>query len=116
MTQASVEPLHLSLDEIEAAQPGAATTVALEPVQAYGVTIGRGRLEIRAASARAAAVAKMRELADALERGDLDGARIEWREGLHFLTTVEMEGRRDEPGAEGRRAAALRDHVARAAG
>jgi hypothetical protein len=40
---------------------------------------------------RAAMVHKMRALADALEQGELNGVRIEWREGLDFLTTVEMD-------------------------
>jgi hypothetical protein len=43
-----------------------------------------------ARSARAGAVAKFRDLADRLERGEIDGARAQWREGLHFVEVVEM--------------------------
>ena len=44
-------------------------------------------------TARMAAVAKFRELADRLESGELDGARIQWRDGLHHVETVELDGR-----------------------
>ena len=36
----------------------------------------------RASDMRAAAVAKFRELADKLESGELEGARVEWRPEL----------------------------------
>jgi hypothetical protein len=49
-----------------------------------------GSERISAASARAGAVAKFRELADRIERGELDGARAQWRAGLHALEVVEI--------------------------
>jgi hypothetical protein len=41
-------------------------------------------------TARAAVVAQFRELADRIERGELRGARIQWREGMHHTETVEL--------------------------
>jgi len=41
---------------------------------------------------RAVAVAKFRELADKLECGELDGARVQWRDGLPEMETVTMDG------------------------
>jgi hypothetical protein len=46
---------------------------------------------VRSGSARAVAVAKFRELADKLERGELEGARIQWREGLEHIECVELD-------------------------
>jgi hypothetical protein len=43
---------------------------------------------LHAETARAAAVAEFRRLADALDRGAIDGARIQWRDGLHHVETV----------------------------
>jgi hypothetical protein len=40
---------------------------------------------------RAVAVAKFRELADKLESGELDGARVQWRDGLPVMETVTMD-------------------------
>jgi hypothetical protein len=40
---------------------------------------------------RAQAVAMFRRLADALERGDLRGARVQWREGLSHIELVELD-------------------------
>jgi len=48
---------------------------------------------ISAQSARAAAVAQLRRYADLLERGELDGVRMQWREGLHCIDSVELDGR-----------------------
>ena len=39
---------------------------------------------------RAAAVAKFREMADKLESGELQGARVQWRDGLPEMETVTM--------------------------
>lgn len=47
--------------------------------------------EIHAPTAREALVAKMRRMADQVERGELDGVRIQWRDGLHFIETVERD-------------------------
>jgi len=44
-----------------------------------------------APTARQAAAAKFRQLADRLENGDLDGARIQWRDGLDHVEVVEVE-------------------------
>ncbi len=38
------------------------------------------------------AVAKFRELADKLESGELQGARVQWRDGLPEMETVTMTG------------------------
>ncbi len=40
---------------------------------------------------RAVFVAKMRELADKVEAGVLDGARCEWADGLPAMVTVEVD-------------------------
>jgi hypothetical protein len=45
------------------------------------------------AEPREAAIAKFRELADRLERGELHGARCEWRHGLDVITTVEVDAK-----------------------
>jgi len=42
--------------------------------------------------ARVIAVAKFRELADRLERGELNGARVQWREGSDVIEVVELGG------------------------
>ena len=47
-------------------------------------------------SARAAAVAQFRELADRLEAGELEGARVEWRSGYPYLTYVELDYARQQ--------------------
>jgi len=47
--------------------------------------------ELTAATPRAAAVAQLRRYADLLERGELDGVRMQWREGLHHLECVELD-------------------------
>lgn len=44
-----------------------------------------------AGDARAVAVAKFRELADRLERNELRGARVEWREGAVGIVAVELD-------------------------
>ncbi len=49
--------------------------------------------EIHADTAREACVAKMRQLADLIECGVLDGVRIQWRDGLHHIETVELDNR-----------------------
>jgi hypothetical protein len=46
-------------------------------------------------SPRALAVAKFRALADALESGALDGARVEWLEGGDEMTVVELDPHAD---------------------
>ena len=55
-------------------------------------------VDLSAMRARRAAVAEFRRLADELEAGRLSGARIEWREGLGHLMTVELDGL-EGPGA-----------------
>lgn len=45
---------------------------------------------IVAPTARAAAVRKMREVASRIETGDLRGGRVEWRDGLEHIVTVEL--------------------------
>lgn len=50
-------------------------------------------VEIRS---RAVAVAKFRELADRLERYEILGARIQWREGLTEIETVIVTENRAE--------------------
>lgn len=45
---------------------------------------------------RAKAVAKFRSLADQLERGELRGARVQWREGCDYIEFVELDERARE--------------------
>lgn len=47
-------------------------------------------------SPRETVVAEMRRLADALERGDLEGARIEWRDGQPRFVRVELDHKNNE--------------------
>jgi hypothetical protein len=46
--------------------------------------------ESTAGSLRELAIAKLRELADKLESGELNGARCEWREGSDEIIVVEL--------------------------
>jgi hypothetical protein len=46
---------------------------------------------VRSDNARAVAVAKFRELADKLESGELEGARVQWREGVDYIECVELD-------------------------
>lgn len=45
---------------------------------------------------RTEAVRIFRDLADRIERGDLRGARVEWREGLGHVEAVELDERAGE--------------------
>lgn len=47
-------------------------------------------VETLSGDARAVAVRKFRELADLLESGELQGARVQWRDGLDRIEYVEM--------------------------
>jgi len=49
-------------------------------------------LEIVAPDARAAAVAKFRQIADRIESGYLWSARAQWRDGITTIECVEGEG------------------------
>lgn len=56
------------------------------------------------ASQRVAAARMFRELANKIERGDLDGGRIQWRVGLDHVEMVEL----DPASADRRQARLLR--------
>lgn len=58
----------------------------------------KNETEILRGDARALAVAKFRDLANKLESGELDGARVQWRNGSPDMEVVEMDGHLDQPG------------------
>ena len=71
----------------------AAEVLTAEAVErAHGVDIPTAQTIIYTEDVRASVVAKFRELADRLERGDLTGARVEWNDDptMPAMVTVEV--------------------------
>lgn len=70
------ERIGVDLDELAALSDEPRPILTLDPTDLHGP------------SARAAFVLHLRQLASQIERGELHGARTQWREGLHHAETV----------------------------
>jgi hypothetical protein len=69
---------------------GKALALVDEPKPSLRVIESEKSRTLRAPSARAAFVAKLREYADRIESGEMRGVRTQWRDGLNHIESVEL--------------------------